>query len=156
MTYGKPTGKSDDFQTPAIAWETFEKGVTLQPGTKVWCPFFFEGDLTWNRKGLIHENKDFFQYEPPSWDCIVDNPPFTMKKEVLERCLKLGKPFSLLLPVDTLERKYFWDIMQEHNDKFTVIIPSTRFNFMKDKRNSMFKSCWFCFGFNLGKQFIWV
>lgn len=72
----------------------------------VWCPFDTENSefvLALKEAGYkveysyIFTGQDFFEYEPPRWDIIVSNPPFSRKQEVVERCLTLGKPFALLL-----------------------------------------------------------
>ncbi len=54
---------------------------------------FFTVDLG-NRSSLIDA--------PIGWDMIVTNPPWSKKHLFLERCVALGKPFALLLPVRTL------------------------------------------------------
>lgn len=52
-----------------------------------------------------------FTYEPPEYDCIVSNQPFTQKDAVLKRLYELGKPFAVLLPLNSLQSvdryKYF-------------------------------------------------
>lgn len=59
----------------------------------------------------ISDGLDFFTYEPPEYDCIVSNPPFTQKDAVLKRLYELGKPFAVLLPLNSLQGvdryKYF-------------------------------------------------
>ena len=71
-----------------------------------WCPFDTENsEFVIALKEAGHEvvfshifmGQDFFEYEPPKWDMIVSNPPFSRKQQVVERCLALGKPFALLL-----------------------------------------------------------
>lgn len=51
----------------------------------------------------ISDGPDFFTYEPPEYDCIVSNPPFTQKDRVLKRLYELGKPFAVLLPLNSLQ-----------------------------------------------------
>lgn len=50
----------------------------------------------------IEYGQDFFDYEPKEWDVIISNPPYHNKRAFWERCLDLGKPFALLLPVNIL------------------------------------------------------
>lgn len=59
-------------------------------------------------KSHIDEGKDFFEYEPNSWDVIVSNPPYSIKDSIIERVYELNKPFALLLPLDSLQgqRRY--------------------------------------------------
>ncbi len=51
----------------------------------------------------ISDGLDFFAYEPPEYDCIVSNPPFTQKDRVLKRLYELEKPFAVLLPLNSLQ-----------------------------------------------------
>ena len=76
------------------------------PKKIIWCPFDTANsefvlalqesgfDVTYSH---ISAGQDFFEYEPPEWDIIISNPPFTDKKKVFERCLSFGKPFGLLM-----------------------------------------------------------
>ena len=145
--------RCDDFNTPVEAWELIKKYITIT-GKKVWLPFFNDGDITFSHNDIIHQEKDFFDYAPDNFDYIIDNPPFSIKQQVLERCLSLKKPFALLLPIETLERKYFNKLVRGRD--FTMIIPNKRYNFRggNNKKNVMFKSCWYTFGFDFDKQLI--
>lgn len=40
---------------------------------------------------------------PEEFDVIVSNPPFTKKDEVLRRLYEIGKPFAILLPLNSLQ-----------------------------------------------------
>lgn len=69
----------------------------------VWCPFDTENsEFVIALKEAGHEvvfshiftGQDFFEYEPPKWDMIVSNPPFSRKQQVVERCLALGQARS--------------------------------------------------------------
>lgn len=51
----------------------------------------------------ISDGLDFFSYEPPQYDIIVSNPPFTQKDAVLKRLYELKKPFAVLLPLNSLQ-----------------------------------------------------
>ena len=97
---------NDDYNTPTIAFEFLLSKLAVVP-KYIWAPFYFDGSLKSNLRniGLVdvtHEDENFFEYEPAQYDCIIDNCPFSKKKEVLERCMLLKKPFALLLPIDTL------------------------------------------------------
>ena len=100
----------------------------------------------------IHINKDFFTYEPEEWSCVIDNPPYNNKQKIFERLELLGKPYALLVPMDTLERQYIAKILK--NKDFTIIIPNVRFSFKEGRVTAPFKTVWFCVGFKLGKQII--
>lgn len=51
----------------------------------------------------ICEGKNFFTYEPDEYDIIISNPPFSIKDKILERLYELGKPFAVLLPLNSLQ-----------------------------------------------------
>lgn len=99
-----PKKSSDEQYTPAYAVAPIVKYI---PKNKtVWCPFDTEHSefvLALRDAGIrvVHSHiltgEDFFAYEPEKWDMIVSNPPFSIKRKVVERCLALGKPFALLL-----------------------------------------------------------
>lgn len=38
------------------------------------------------------------------YDCdwIISNPPYSNKDEIIERCIEIGKPTILLLPIESL------------------------------------------------------
>lgn len=143
--------KEDNYETPQEAWELILKYINKDK--ILWLPFYCKGlagdILTKLGYSIIHENKDFFTYEPIQYDMIIDNPPYSIKKEVIEQCKKLGKPFALFLPLDTLERKYFKELL---SDKIQIIIPNKRIHCIKDENktsNAPYKTCWFCYNMNL-------
>ncbi|HYH02973.1 MAG TPA: class I SAM-dependent methyltransferase, partial [Bacillota bacterium] len=47
----------------------------------------------------IKKGKDFLKYAPEKFDCIITNPPYSLKQEFLQRAFELGKPFAFLLPI---------------------------------------------------------
>lgn len=97
-------GRNDECYTPRYVVESILP--YLDRSKTYWLPFDTEESEFVNvlsREGIpfvcshIHEGKDFFGYEPPHWDAILSNPPFTNKRAVFERALSLGKPFALLM-----------------------------------------------------------
>lgn len=50
-----------------------------------------------------YSQKNFLHWQPEKFECIITNPPFSIKQKFLERCYQLGKPFALLLPLTTFE-----------------------------------------------------
>lgn len=102
--------KADESYTPYYAVEPILKYIPLNK--KIWCPFDQEWSAfyqTFKRAGYdvershIEEGKDFFTYEPDSYDVIVSNPPFSKKDKVLKRLYELQKPFAILLPLNSLQ-----------------------------------------------------
>ena len=113
---------SDNYATDKNGWESIKDFIPRNK--KIWAPFYCDGKQKELFKELgfdiIHEDKDFFKYEPEEWDIIVDNPPFSKFKPICERLKKLDKPFILICPSKTFNLKYF----QRHfKDHLQVIIP---------------------------------
>ena len=80
----------------------------------MWLPFDDEWSMFYQRlteegfkviRSSLSEGKDFFEYEPDTWDFIVSNPPFSIKDKVLERLYSFNKPFAVLLPLNSLQGK---------------------------------------------------
>ena len=91
---------------------------------------------------------DFLTEQMPyHYDCIVTNPPFSLKYEWLERCYDLGKPFALLLPLETLGSVKAQALFREYG-KPAVILMSPRVDFkMPDAGwlggGAQFPTAWF-------------
>ena len=62
------------------------------------------------------------------------------------------KPFALLVPMETVERKYFAD-MFKGDKRIQIIIPKKRYEFESTYSDSSgkipFKSVWICWKMNL-------
>lgn len=71
---------------------------------KIWLPFdseqsYFYKILPQYGFDVVATTSDFFTTFPPEGvQCIVSNPPFSVKRAVVDRCVGLGIPFALLLP----------------------------------------------------------
>ena len=88
--------KHDNYTTPKSAWEEI---AHLIPKDKcISDPFYCNGSSGMYLRELgfecIHNNEDFFLHN--RGDIVVSNPPFTIKKQILQRLVKLEKPFILL------------------------------------------------------------
>jgi hypothetical protein len=151
----------DNYETPEWCWELFFKYYTNRE-KMVWSPFYCKGLCAnhlekYHGPNFIHCNEDFFKWNP-EFDCIVDNPPYSCKKEVFERCIALGKPFALYVPLDTLERRYIRELMNDVG--LQIIIPAKRTDFITDydikHTNPPHKTIWLCWKMNLldGRQLI--
>ena len=53
----------------------------------------------------LNNGEDFFTFEPKDYDLIISNPPFSKKDAVIKRLYELGKPFAILLPIQSLQSK---------------------------------------------------
>ncbi len=151
---------SDNYITLKKEWERIKQYIPLQ--SKIWSPFYCDGKQKEYFKDMgfdiIHIDKDFFTYEPENFDIIIDNPPFSIKKEILYRLKEINKPFILICPSMMLSYKYFQDLFK---NEIQIIIPSKRINFSHLTRNEYnysppFASFYFCYKMNLEKDLIFI
>lgn len=140
------TSKADHYNTPLEGWSDIMQFIPKE--TKIWCPFYNDGtakkilkDLEYNN--VYHENEDFFTYYLDDHICI-DNPPFSIKDKIIGTLYEKKKPFSLLLPFDTLERKYLF----KYQEGLQIVIPKNRYRYTANANNNPpFKSVWLCWNF---------
>ena len=144
--------KNDNIKTPKEVWSNIKEYIPTDK--TIWCPFYYKGEHTLKELGynIIHEDKDFFKTTPPSNSICIDNPPFSLKKQVLERLLELDIPFILIMPVSTLCYKYF----KKFKDKIQIIVPPKRYNFMDNKSSATFDCLYYCYKITLKKDIIFI
>jgi hypothetical protein len=149
---------SDNYMTNKIEWERIKEYIPTDK--KIWSPFYGDGKQKEYFKemgyDIIHEDEDFF--ENNKGDIIIDNPPFSKKKEIFTRLKELEKPFILICPSMLLSYKYFQELFKNH---IQIIIPSKRINFRhlnsnKKKYSPPFASFYFCYKMNLDKDLIFI
>lgn len=145
-----PTNE-DEFYTPKILVRAILKYIPRD--AIVWCPFDRETSefvTVLRQRGLkvvhshISEGKDFFEYEPEKWDVIVSNPPYSLKKKVLERLYSFEKPFAVVLGLPILnyqEIGYFF--YQRKGLQLLIVDKKVSFN----GDTSSFNSSYFCRNF---------
>lgn len=96
---------------------------------------------------------NFFDYSPPVWDCQVTNPPFSLKYKWLERCYQLGRPFALILPVETLGAATAQRLFSRYG--IEVVLLDKRINFKMPFKgyncSAQFPTAWFTCGLNIGQ-----
>ena len=86
---------------------------------------------------------DFFHYEPEQYDCIITNPPYSLKTDFIRRAYSTGKPFAFLLPITALEGVERGELYRQRGIELLVL--DKRINFMKNKKNIWFNTSWFCY-----------
>ena len=157
-------GMSDDFQTPPEALEPLIP--YLNKDWTIWECANGTGNLSTAliKKGfevVATDIKvcdfDFLTQKPVQWDCIITNPPFSLKQEFLERCYQLGTPFALLLPLTTFETPKRQALFKKYGVQ--VIFFDKRINFETPSgkgSGSWFATAWFTWGLNLPKELNFV
>lgn len=154
-------GAPDDFQTPPYALKPLLP--YLKKEWTIWepaCGYGFLVDeferLGYNVIGsdlYAEPSVDFLTAEPLfEWNCIVTNPPYSLKQQFLERCYQFEKPFALLLPLTTFETRKRQALFEKYGVE--VILFDKRINFQtpsKQGSGSWFATAWFTWGLNIGK-----
>lgn len=98
--------------------------------------------------------KNFFKFEPDVYDVNITNPPYSIKYKWLQRCYELGKPFALLMPVETIGAVKAQRLFDKYGVEIIYLSQRVNFN-MPDKGyggTAQFPTCWYTYGFNIGKQ----
>ena len=100
---------------------------------------------------------DFILGKSLECDCIVTNPPYSMKNHFIRKCYEIGKPFALLMPLTALESEERQKYYRKHGVQ--LIIPDKRIQYTmpdgsKNKHGNWFSSAWFTHGFNLPEAII--
>ncbi len=135
---------SDEYYTPKEAVLPIIKYI--DKGNKsaytVWCPFDTEDSeyvkciREAGHKVIfshIDNGENFFFYEPTEWyDCIISNPPFSIKDDILKRLDELNKPYAILLPLPTLQGQKRFEYLKDCQ----ALIIDKRINFWQDKEHT--------------------
>jgi hypothetical protein len=153
--------KSDHFNTPDYAVEPLLRYIN--PDWTVWEPTDTYGKskitavLRKNGNKVISTNKkktDFIHDEPDfEFDCIVTNPPYSLKDEFIISCAARQKPFALLLPLSALEGVHRGTMYRDMGEKFGVLVLDRRVEFTGG--SVWFNTSWFCYGL-LPRQLIFA
>lgn len=156
-------GNSNDFQTPKEA--LYPLIPYLKKDWKIWECACGSGNLVRGLKEYnydvigsdIKEGHDFLKWQPKEYDCIVTNPPFSLKQEFLRRCYELKKPFALLLPLTTFETEKRQSLFKRYGVQ--VVFFDKRINFETPSGNgggSWFATAWFTSQMKLKKDLNFV
>lgn len=148
----KTKGKNDECYTPRYVVESI---VEYIPKNKViWCPFdkkesFFVKVLKERGYNVVFSHidngEDFFKFEPPHWDIIVSNPPFSNKRAFFERAFQLGKPFMLLMTAQWLNDAAPIELYNKYNKDMELIHFTKRIQYLNVNEHKIpFKSLFFC------------
>lgn len=145
--------KQDEFYTPEYA----VKPILKYAKGRVWCPFDTEEShfvkmlrANGNRVVCTHisNGEDFFKMDVEA-DCIISNPPYSLKGEVFERLFRLGKPFAMLVGVVGLFESEKRFSMFKINE-FEIMYLNRRVAYFKDyaeqkpSLNPPFSSVYLC------------
>ena len=165
---------ADDFQTPPEALKSLLP--YLKKNWVIWECACGKGNLydEFRRLGykvfgsdIINDSEELDDNLPPfidflledkgmqinGVDCIVTNPPYSLKQQFLEKCYELEKPFALLLPLTTFETEKRQNLFKKYG--LEVIFLPKRINFETPSgkgSGSWFATAWFTNGLKIGKE----
>ena len=88
---------------------------------------------------------DFLKDTPSfEFDCIITNPPYSLKDEFIERCDMFGKPRALLMPLTALEGVHRGLMFRDLGLSFGVLVLDRRVEYTSG--SVWFNTSWFCCG----------
>ena len=151
--------KDDEFYTFEKDWMRINEYI---PKNKVIWEAFSNGQyegvdyLKSICQEVITNTGDFFDNN--EGECIITNPPFSIKQQVLRRLKELDKPFICILPTLSLQTKYMKEIF---NNEIQIIMPTKKMFFYKYINGEKviynklsYYCCYVCYKMNLDKDFI--
>lgn len=156
---------TNDYQTPPEALLPLYQYIPKD--WVIWEPAEGDGNLSRTLReqgyrvvaGDIITGQDFLTSEPNQFDCIVTNPPFSIKQKFLARAYELGKPFAFLLPLTTFETRARQQLFIRHG--LEVVMFDKRINFARAGEadaagSAWFATAWFTNGLRIGRQLTFV
>tara|TARA_R110000823_G_scaffold2286_6_gene9372 strand:+ start:183 stop:713 length:531 start_codon:yes stop_codon:yes gene_type:complete len=156
--------KHDDYMTPKSAWENIKH--LIPKDKKIWEAFYGDGTSGKYLEELgfdvYHEDIDFFENDIA--DCVISNPPFGKIKLILERLVRIKKPFILIMPSSKINTQYFRRVFIDI-EKPQLIIPRKRIQFKKmidgkidttTRSQCNFDCFYYCWKMNLDNNITWL
>lgn len=147
--------KEDEYYTPLYAVDIIVPYI--KENTTIWCPFdTSESQYVKKFQSLGHivhythidNGYDFLTYNPDfNFDVIISNPPFSIKNEILEKCINYERPFCLLLPMTMFNSITSVNIFSRFDVQFLMM--DKRISFNGERPNF---TCWYVCRNFLNKQ----
>jgi type I restriction-modification system DNA methylase subunit len=143
---------SDEFFTPPEAMELLRPYLSHDITYFDPCAINGSGIVTWlNNNGFVGMgyNQDWLASfdDMIDYDIIITNPPYSIKDHFIKKIIKLGKPFAMLMPIESLAGKLRTKLWASID--LQLLVPDTRINFLTPdfkqyKRSITFPTIWFC------------
>ncbi len=157
--------KRDHFDTPAYAVKPLLPYIN--PEWIIWEPTDTTGKSQIAKilrkhgcKVISTAQKDFdFLKDAPDFyfDCIVTNPPYSLKDEFIfrcnELCMRLRQSWALLMPLTALEGVTRGEIFRDMGIDFRLLVLDRRVEYTGG--SVWFNTSWFCAGI-LPKQLLFA
>ena len=150
---------SDEYYTPERSWDMIKQYLPDEP-VVVYEPFYGKGHTYTYFKDegyfmLGEDGLNFFSKDADTMlrncDCVITNPPFSIKYDIMKRLLEFDVPFILMLPVGILTTKIFRRSIGDAD--VSVIIPDTRLKYFRNNKlvSPNFDSCYLCYKMDIDK-----
>lgn len=154
--------KTDEWYTKPETVSLMYSLLEIPVNKTVICPFdtaksYFVIQGQKNNYQMLFGMSDWLNsdYE---YDYLITNPPFSIKDDVIEKCLKSRKPSALILPIDALGGKRRHALYAEYGYP-TIYIPSRRINYISinglETKANHFHSVILIFNDPKGNRLIW-
>ena len=154
--------KTDEWYSPKPMVELMYKLLNPMPNSSIICPF--DTDKS-NFVKVGFEQGHEVQYGMTDWleadyeyDYLITNPPFSIKDQIIEKCLKSGKPSALVLPIDAMGGKRRHELYRQYGYP-TIYVPSRRINYISidglQTKANHFHSIILIFNDPLDSRLIW-
>jgi len=140
----------DDYQTPGYAIEPLIP--FLKKDWIIWECACGKGNLVnaFKKRGFkvigtdILDGKDFLKWQPDKFDCIVTNPPYSLRYQFIKRAYELGKPWAMLMTLTTLEGKR-QELFRKYGIELLLLDKRINFETPSGKGSgAWFPVAWFC------------
>lgn len=170
-SFKKAFREQDNYPTPSILvnmivpyLQKWESDFISKNGCKpiIWCPFDEETSKyveILQKEGFqvvrshLNDGKNFFEYEPESYDLIVSNPPFSSKLDIFEHIIfDLRKPFVLLMNMMAINYQEIGNLFQFVGKSIQFIVPDKKVSF--NGKTSSFCSGYVCYDFIDHTEFV--
>lgn len=144
----------DQCETPKYALDPLVQYISKR--NAIWEPFAGTGRMVRHLESFhyrvlgstIENDENFFDVTCEGYDVIITNPPYSIKYKVLQRCYALGKPFALLVPVETIGASSAQTFMRAYGAE--ILLLSKRVNFHMPQKgwdsSAQFPVLWLCHG----------
>jgi len=98
---------------------------------------------------------DFLTIEPPPFDAIITNPPFSIKDKFIARCYELGKPWALLMPITALGGQKRQAMYRKYGVQ--IIMLGKRLQFIAPPAKGAWQEhAWFTWGLDLPNDIVFA
>jgi hypothetical protein len=165
-----PRDRSDDWQTPPYAlrplvpylkrdWLIWEcsagKGNLVRSLRDRGHHLVYASDIKNGRSFLKlprhGPKRDEMLWAIAAYDCIVTNPPYSLKLEFLTRAYELRKPFAFLMPLFTFEGPSRQRLFRENGVEVIILDRRVEFEPPRGQNPIGFSTAWFTWGLKIGK-----